>query len=167
MNSKQNLILGIDPGLNKTGWAVINSNGSFDTHIEHGEIVTKSNQDLGKRLNIIYDNLSMVFNRFSPDAIAVEKIFANKNPESSLKLGKARGIVYLVAAKNNLLINEYSPNTVKKNLVGYGHANKEQILEMLKRIFPELCFSSEDAADATAVAICHSMQNNSKLNRYL
>ena len=165
MKRKQNVILGVDPGLNKTGWAIINSYANFDTHIAHGEIITKSNQELGKRLSIIYDKLLKVFNMFSPNAVAVEKIFANQNPESSLKLGKARGMVYLVAAKNDLIIHEYSPNTVKKNLVGYGHANKEQILKMLKRIFPELSLSSEDAADAMAVAICHSMQNNSKLSK--
>ena len=165
MKRKQNLILGVDPGLNKTGWAIINSYGNFDRHISHGQIVTKSNQELGTRLNIIYDELLEILNMFAPNAVAVEKIFANQNPESSLKLGKARGIVYLAAAKNNLIINEYSPNTIKKNLVGYGHANKEQIIKMLKKIFPELSISSEDAADAMAVAICHSMQNNSKLSK--
>ena len=165
MKKNQNVILGVDPGLNKTGWAIINGYSNFDTHIAHGEITTKNNQELGTRLNIIYDELLMIFNTFSPNAVAVEKIFTNQNPESSLKLGKARGVVYLVSAKHNLTINEYSPNTVKKNLVGYGHADKEQIQKMLKRIFPKLSFSSEDAADAMAVAICHSMQNNSKLSK--
>jgi len=155
--------MGVDPGLNKTGWAIINSYANFDTHIAHGEIITKSNQELGKRLSIIYDKLLKVFNMFSPNAVAVEKIFANQNPESSLKLGKARGMVYLVAAKNDLIIHEYSPNTVKKNLVGYGHANKDQIVKMIERVYPKVENLNDDSADALAVATCHSMQNQSKI----
>ena len=125
---KPKKIIGIDPGLQKTGWAVIKSFGSYDQYVSHGVITTKSSTKLEKRLNEIFIQLSSVFSKHYPETISVEKIFSNKNPESSLKLGKARGIVFLVAARNDLCINEYSPNTVKKNLVGYGHANKNQII---------------------------------------
>ena len=161
---KPKKIIGIDPGLQKTGWAVIKSFGSYDQYVSHGVITTKSSTKLEKRLNEIFIQLSSVFSKHCPETVAVEKIFSNKNPESSLKLGKARGIVFLVAARNDLCINEYSPNTVKKNLVGYGHANKNQIIKMLERLYPHLLLKSEDAADALAVAICHSMQKNSKIS---
>ena len=91
------------------------------------------------------------------------KNFANKNPESTMKLGKARAMIFLVAAKENVDIFEYSPNTVKKNLVGYGHATKLQISKMIERIFPDLKINDENAADALAVALCHSMQTNSTI----
>tara|TARA_Y100000766_G_C18508340_1_gene412981 strand:- start:226 stop:534 length:309 start_codon:yes stop_codon:yes gene_type:complete len=99
--------------------------------------------------------------------MAVEKIFANMNPESTLKLGKARGIAFLVAAQNKINLSEYSPNTVKKNLVGYGHANKFQIIEMIRRIYPNLEIESDDAADALALATCHAMQSQSKISKEL
>ena len=101
--------------------------------------------------------------KYSPSSIAIEKIFANKNPESTLKLGKARAMIFLVAAKQNVEIFEYSPNTIKKNLVGYGHATKFQMKKMIERIFSNLKIENEDSADALAVAICHSMQKQSKI----
>ncbi len=164
MIKSKNIILGVDPGLNKTGWGVIENFNSFDKHIDHGVIFTEKKVDLGSRLNTIYEKLTMVVKKYCPKYLAVEKIFSNMNPDSTLKLGKARGIIFLVASQNGLKINEYSPNTVKKNLVGYGHADKNQIIKMLCRIYPNLNIDSEDAADALAVAICHSMQKKSKLN---
>ena len=90
------------------------------------------------------------------------------NPDSTLKLGKARGVIFLVAAKNNIKISEYSPNTVKKNLVGYGHASKLQMIEMISRIYPGVNLAdSDDSADALAVATCHSMQSQSKITEKL
>ncbi len=163
MNSSKNIILGVDPGLNKTGWGIIENFDSFDKHIDHGVIITEKKVDLGSRLNTIYEKLTKIVQIYSPKHLAVEKIFSNMNPDSSLKLGKARGIIFLVASKNGLKISEYSPNTVKKNLVGYGHADKNQIIKMLSRIYPSIDLDSEDAADALAVAICHSMQKKSKL----
>ena len=96
---KSKKIIGIDPGLQKTGWAIINSFGSYDQYISHGVIITKSSTKLEKRLNEIFIELSSVFSKHCPETIAVEKIFSNKNPESSLKLGKARAIIFLVAAR--------------------------------------------------------------------
>ena len=118
-------------------------------------------------MNLIYDDLIELITKFKPNFISVEKIFSNSNPESTLKLGKARGIVFLAAAKNKIKITEYSPNTVKKNLVGYGHATKFQIIDMIKRIYPDVGLIDDNAADALAVATCHSMQNQSKLNNVM
>ena len=164
---KKNIILGIDPGLNITGWGVIESFDNKEFYLSHGTIKTSKERVLGVRLNLIYDSLLNIIVRFKPKQIAVEKIFANNNPESTLKLGKARGIVFLVAAKHKITISEYSPNTVKKNLVGYGHANKNQIVNMIERVYPKVKNLNEDSADALAVATCHSMQNQSKITEIL
>ena len=163
MTEENNLIMGVDPGLNKTGWGVIRNLNSFDEYIDHGVIVTRKKDNLGQRLNKIYEGLLKIAKKFSPGNIAIEKIFSNTNPETTIKLGKARGIVFLVAARNEIDIFEYAPNTIKKNLVGYGHANKYQMVKMLSRIYPDIKVDSDDAADALAVAICHSMQKNSKI----
>ncbi len=161
--SYKDLIMGIDPGLKSTGWGLIQNSNQKEIYIAHGIINTKSKNFLGDRLNFIYTELDNIMRRFNPSVVAVEKIFSNSNPESTLKLGQARGIVFLVAAKNNVSLSEYSPNTVKKNLVGYGHASKFQIIEMIKRIYPKALVEDDDSADALAVAICHSMQTQSKL----
>mgnify|MGYP001185811321 CR=1 FL=1 len=160
----KNLILGIDPGLNITGWGVIKNHGNIEKYINHGLISTNKKNSLGSRLNVIYEQVLSILDTYKPNSIAVEKIFSNKNPESTLKLGKARAVIFLAAARVNKEIFEYSPNTVKKNLVGYGHAEKNQIVKMIQRFFPHLKTIDHNSADALAVAICHSMQKKSKLN---
>ena len=164
--SGETIIMGIDPGLKVTGWGVIKKLRAKDIYISHGFISTKSSDSLGQRLNQIFREINDQVRIFNPNSIAIEKIFANKNPESTLKLGKARAMIFLAAAREKLEISEYSPNTIKKNLVGYGHANKIQILQMIKRIFPNILINNEDAGDALAVAICHSMQLQSKIRHY-
>tara|TARA_B100000963_G_scaffold21156_1_gene15968 strand:- start:970 stop:1464 length:495 start_codon:yes stop_codon:yes gene_type:complete len=159
----QSLILGIDPGLKNTGWGVITSFKNKESYLSHGVIKTSSKDSLGKRLFSIYSEMVKLTEEFKPSFISVEKIFSNINPESTLKLGKARGIIFLVAAMYKIKITEYSPNSVKKNLIGYGHANKFQIIEMIKRLYPEVGQIEDNAADALAVAICHSMQTQSKI----
>ena len=158
-----NLILGIDPGLKNTGWGVINSFKNKESYLSHGVIKTNSSDNLGKRLLSIYKGVVQLTEEFKPSFISVEKIFSNINPESTLKLGKARGIIFLVAAMYKIQITEYSPNSVKRNLVGYGHASKFQIIEMIKRLYPEVGLIEDNAADALAVATCHSMQTQSKI----
>ena len=128
------LILGIDPGLNFTGWGIVESLSNKENHISHGVIKTTKTFSLGKRLNIIYENLNEIIDKYNPKEISVEKIFSNSNPDSTMKLGKARGIVFLVAARKRLKISEYSPNTIKKNLVGHGHADKRQIKKMISDV---------------------------------
>lgn len=164
--SGETIIMGIDPGLKVTGWGVIKKLRAKDIYISHGFISTKSSDSLGQRLNQIFEEINDQLRIFNPNSMAIEKIFANKNPESTLKLGKARAMIFLAAAREKLEISEYSPNTIKKNLVGYGHANKIQILQMIKRIFPNILINNEDAGDALAVAICHSMQLQSKIRHY-
>ena len=160
----KNIIIGVDPGLNNTGWGVIESFNNKEKYLSHGVIKTNSSDILGYRLCMIFDNLIDLIKKFEPNHVAVEKIFSNTNPDSTLKLGKARGVIFLVAAKNNIKISEYSPNTVKKNLVGYGHASKLQMIEMISRIYPGVNLAdSDDSADALAVATCHSMQSQSKI----
>ena len=158
-----NLILGIDPGLKNTGWGVITSFKNKESYLSHGVIKTSSKQSLGDRLASIYKGVTKLTEEYQPSYISVEKIFSNTNPESTLKLGKARGIVFLVAAMYKIKITEYSPNSVKKNLIGYGHASKFQIIEMIKRLYPEVGLIEDNAADALAVATCHSMQTQSKI----
>ena len=133
-------------------------------YISHGLIRSNDQKKLSIRLNLIYENVFQLVKKYSPDFIAVEKIFSNKNPSSTLKLGKARAIIFLVAGMCDIEVFEYSPNTVKKNLVGYGHAEKQQMIEMIKRFFPDLKTIDHNAADALAVAICHSMHMQSKIN---
>ena len=162
MINTKNLIIGFDPGLINTGWGVLEKYDNLEKYVDHGCITTSKTNQLGERLKLIYDNTLILVRKYSPQSIAVEKIFANKNPESTMKLGKARAIIFLVAAKENIDIFEYSPNTVKKNLVGYGHATKLQMVKMIERIFPNLEVKDENSADALAVAICHSMQRRSK-----
>jgi len=163
----KNLIIGFDPGLNNTGWGVVENLSNTEKYINHGLISTKKDTPIGQRLNMIYEGVSELFSTYSPGSVAVEKIFSNKNPQSTLKLGKARAIIFLVAARFNVDIFEYSPNTVKKNLVGYGHAEKTQIIKMIERFFPGLESLNHDSADALAVAICHSMQKKSKINLFV
>ena len=163
-----NIIIGVDPGLNNTGWGVIESFNNTEKYLSHGVIKTNSSDMLGYRLCMIFNTLIDLIKEFRPNHVAVEKIFSNTNPDSTLKLGKARGIIFLVAAKNNIEISEYSPNTVKKNLVGYGHASKLQMIEMISRIYPGVNLGdSDDSADALAVATCHSMQSQSKITEKL
>ncbi len=165
---KKNIILGVDPGLKNTGWGVIESFNNKEKYVSHGVIETKPSNLLGDRLCLIFNNLINLMQEFNPNHVAVEKIFSNTNPDSTLKLGKARGIIFLVAARNNIKISEYSPNTVKKNLVGYGHASKLQIIEMISRIYPGVNLDNDDdSADALAVATCHSMQSQSKIKEKL
>ena len=163
MIDSNKLIIGFDPGLINTGWGVIQKTNKSEICIDFGCISTKKNIELGKRLLFIYEESLRLVEKYSPSSIAIEKIFANKNPESTLKLGKARAIIFLVAARFKIDIFEYSPNTVKKNIVGYGHAQKNQVIDMVKRFFPVLTSLDHNSADALAVAICHSMHQKSKI----
>lgn len=158
------IILGIDPGLKNTGWGIIKGLKMKDEHISNGVITTNEKQSMGDRLNRIFNDLNEICNEFKPSLMAVEKIFVNINPESSLKLGQARGISFLTASIQKIPVKEYSANQIKKSIVGYGHASKKQIMKMLNQLYPQISFVNEDSADAIAVAICHSMHSSSKVN---
>lgn len=147
-------ILGIDPGLRNAGWGVIESDGPVIRHIANG-VCRSMGENLGARLVSLYDQLSEQFAAYNPDAAAVEQTFVNRDGAGTLKLGQARGVAMLVAARSGLTVGEYAPNTVKKTLTGVGHAAKPQIEAMLRLQLPGAKIAGPDAADALAVAICH------------
>jgi crossover junction endodeoxyribonuclease RuvC len=149
-------ILGLDPGLARMGWGMIALEGTRLLHIEHGVIATKTVQGLGVRLMLLHRELSAVIARHAPAAIAVEQAFVAKDPSAALKLGHARAVALLAAAQAGLEIAEYSPNQIKKCVVGAGHAGKEQVQFMVKRLLPASGVTQADAADALAAAIAHA-----------
>ncbi|HRK98007.1 MAG TPA: crossover junction endodeoxyribonuclease RuvC [Alphaproteobacteria bacterium] len=149
-------ILGIDPGLERTGWGVIESEGSRLTFLAAGVILSKPTESMATRLNRIDTELSKIVQQWHPQIAAIEETFVNKNAASSLKLGQARGVAIVAPARSGLEVAEYSANTVKKTVVGVGHAGKDQIGMMIKVLLPKAGELTADAADALAVAICHA-----------
>jgi len=148
-------VLGLDPGLRKTGWGIIDSGGGRLRHVANGT-VSSGNGETAERLRRIYDGLAEVIVDHRPETAAVEETFLNRNPSSTLKLGLARGVVLLAPARAGLPVAEYSANHVKKSVVGAGHAAKEQVAMMVSRLLPGCAIDGPDAADALAVAICHA-----------
>ncbi len=148
-------VMGLDPGLRALGWGVIDVSGSKLTHVANGVCKT-STGDLGMRLVSLFDELSAVWARFSPEAAAVEQTFVNKDGAGTLKLGQARGIAMLVPARAGIAVGEYAPNAVKKAVVGVGHADKRQVEHMVRMQLPGVEIAGPDAADALAIAICHA-----------
>ncbi|MGD0864055.1 MAG: crossover junction endodeoxyribonuclease RuvC [Rhizomicrobium sp.] len=149
-------ILGLDPGLARMGWGAIEMSGTRLTHVAHGVLTSNAKQDLGNRLLALHEALSTVIADLKPHAIAVEQAFVHKDPSAALKLGHARAIALLAAAQAGLEIAEYTPNHIKKCVVGAGHAGKEQVMAMVKRLLPQATLDQEDAADALACAIAHA-----------
>lgn len=150
-------ILGLDPGLNHTGWGVIESAGNALRYVACGRINTPpASTPLGERLAFLFTELQKILAEHSPDEAAVEETFMNNNAGSALKLGMARGVVMLAPALGGLSVAEYGANLIKKSVSGYGHADKNQIAHMVKMLLPQAELSSPDAADALAVAICHA-----------
>lgn len=149
-------LLGIDPGLRRTGWGVIESQGNRLSYVDAGIVSSKTADSLAERLAQLHDGILEIVERFQPDEVAVEETFVNMNPRSTLALGQARGIALLVPAKRGIPVAEYPPNLIKKSVVGSGHAAKEQIQLMVKTLLPGSQVDSADAADALAIAICHA-----------
>lgn len=149
-------ILGIDPGLQKTGWGIVESQGSALRYIASGLIRTNAKEALSLRLAQLHYGLLTVIDEFAPHEAAIEETFVNKNPASALKLGQARGALLTVPAIKGLSVDEYGANKVKKSVVGTGHASKDQIGMMIKTLLPACGTISEDEADALAVAITHA-----------
>lgn len=148
-------VLGIDPGLRNLGWGVIDVDGARLAHVGNGTCRSDGG-DLAARLLSLHDQLSAVVARFAPDMAAVEQTFVNKDGAATLKLGQARGIAMLVPAQAGLSVGEYAPNTVKKTVVGVGHAQKGQVDHMVRMQLPGVVIEGPDAADALAIAICHA-----------
>ena len=150
------IILGLDPGLGSTGWGVIRAEGNRLSHIANGQIKTDAKMPLASRLLQLDMALKDVLVRYMPDAAAVEEVFVNKNPQSTLKLGQARGVVLLGAARGAVPVAEYATRLVKKAVVGVGNADKNQVQAMLAILLPGVKLVGHDAADALAVAITHA-----------
>lgn len=148
-------VIGIDPGLRTLGWGVIDVVGSKISHIGNGHCKS-SGTVLARRLLTLYEQLTDVLALYQPDTAAVEQTFVNKDGAGTLKLGQARGIAMLVPAQAGLDIGEYAPNTVKKTVVGVGHADKRQVDHMVRLQLPGCEIAGPDAADALAIALCHA-----------
>jgi crossover junction endodeoxyribonuclease RuvC len=148
-------VIGIDPGLRRTGWGIVDVSGSRISHVGNG-VCESSGDDLARRLFSLFEQLSDVIARFVPDTAAVEQTFVNKDAAGTLKLGQARGIAMLVPARAGLEVAEYAPNAVKKVVVGVGHAEKQQVEHMVKLQLPGVKIAGADAADALAIALCHA-----------
>jgi crossover junction endodeoxyribonuclease RuvC len=150
------IILGIDPGLGTTGWGVIRSEGNRLSHIANGQIKTNAKAALASRLLELDTALAAVITDYDPDSAAIEEIYVNKNPQSTLKLVQARGGLILGLARAGLSVGEYAPRLIKKAIVGTGAAEKAQIDAMVQRLLPGVQIAGSDAADALAVAITHA-----------
>jgi len=149
-------ILGLDPGLGTTGWGVIEADGNRLAHVANGQIKTDTAAPLAQRLAHLADELDRVIAEQRPHGAAVEEVFVNANPQSTLKLGQARGVVIMVAARGGLEVGEYAARLVKKAIVGTGGAEKAQVHAMVSRLLPGVSIAGPDAADALAVAITHA-----------
>jgi crossover junction endodeoxyribonuclease RuvC len=154
-------ILGIDPGLRRTGWGVVACEGNRLTYIACGTVETDAKAALADRLVAIHDGLHRIVAEFHPDEAAVEATFVNRDAVATLKLGQARGIALLVPARAGVPVSEYAPNLVKKTIVGAGHGEKAQIRMMIGVLLPRADPQSEDAADALAIAVTHAHHRQS------
>ncbi len=149
-------LLGLDPGLRTTGWGVIDVEDNRLRHAGNGCVRSNAELDTAGRLVELFEGICRVIAEFEPDEAAVEKTFVNRNAESTLKLGLARGVVLLAPARAGLAVSEYAPNMIKKSVVGSGHAAKGQVMMMVRTLLPGAEVDGADAADALAVAICHA-----------
>jgi crossover junction endodeoxyribonuclease RuvC len=154
-------ILGIDPGLRRTGWGVVDIEGNRLIFVGCGSVETDNKADLALRLLAIHDGLMRVVEDFAPHEAAVEATFVNKDAVATLKLGQARGIAMLVPARASVPVSEYAPNLVKKSIVGAGHGDKAQIRMMIGVLLPKADPQTEDACDALAIAVCHAHHRSS------
>ena len=149
-------VLGIDPGLCNTGWGVIERYAYRTTWIAHGVIKTRSEESLPDRLIFLNREMDKVMQTYHPHAFCIEEIFMNSNPESTLKLGMARGVLLMLAGVYQLPVYEFRPNHVKKTVTGSGHADKEQMIQMIQILLSPKAPLSKDAADALAIAFCYN-----------
>ncbi|MSU88425.1 crossover junction endodeoxyribonuclease RuvC [Rhodobacteraceae bacterium 2CG4] len=148
-------VIGIDPGLRRTGWGIVDVHGTRLSHVGNG-VCESSGADLALRLLSLYRALAAVIAAHAPERAAVEQTFVNKDAAGTLKLGQARGIALLAPAEAGLPVAEYAPNAVKKVVVGVGHADKRQVEHMVRLQLPQAQIAGPDAADALAIALCHA-----------
>ncbi|MBN8806734.1 MAG: crossover junction endodeoxyribonuclease RuvC [Sphingomonas sp.] len=150
------IVLGLDPGLGTTGWGLIRAEGNRLSHLANGQLKTDAKESLARRLAHLDTMLTALIADHAPQAAAVEEVFVNANPQSTLKLGQARGVVLLSIARAGIEPGEYAARLVKKAVVGVGGAEKAQVHAMVARLLPGAKIAGADAADALAVAICHA-----------
>jgi crossover junction endodeoxyribonuclease RuvC len=155
-------ILGLDPGLRKTGWGLVVSEGTRLSFGACGVVESDDKRPLAERLRQIHAGLESVIKAQAPHEVAVEETFVNRDPQSALKLGQARGIALVVPALAGLDVAEYAANLVKKTVVGVGHADKKQVQAMIRVLLPKAVTTSADAADALAIAICHAQHRGAR-----
>ena len=148
-------ILGLDPSLSSTGWGIVEVENNRLRYVADGFIKTDTKLELPARLAIIHQKLEEVIETYKPDEAAIEQVFLNENPASTIKLGMARGVVILAPALYNIPVCEYEPNKVKKALVGVGRAEKSQVETMVKILLPGCKPKNNDSSDALAIAITH------------
>lgn len=149
-------VLGIDPGLLHTGWAVVESCGQSRKYIASGVILPKPKLEMSLRLVTIFQELDEICKTFEPDECSIEIIFVNKNPKTTLILGQARAAAIVAVANNNIPVFEYEPNVIKKALTGAGHADKAAVDKMVRMLLPMAKPKSPDEADAIAIALAHT-----------
>ncbi|MDQ2764508.1 MAG: crossover junction endodeoxyribonuclease RuvC [Pseudomonadota bacterium] len=150
------IILGLDPGLATTGWGVIRAEGNRLSHIANGHLKTDNKEALARRLSHLDSMISALIADHAPASAAVEEVFVNTNPQSTLKLAHARGVIMAAAGRSGIDVGEYAARLVKKAIVGTGAAEKAQVHAMVARLLPGIKIVGADAADALAVAICHA-----------
>jgi crossover junction endodeoxyribonuclease RuvC len=165
MAARASRILGIDPGLRRTGWGVVEIEGNRLVFVACGSVETNERADLATRLVVIHDGLARVVGEYAPHEAAVEATFVNRDAAATLKLGQARGIAMLVPARLGVSVAEYAPNLVKKTIVGAGHCDKTQIRMMIGVLLPKADPPSDDAADALAIAVTHAHHRQSVILR--
>lgn len=163
-------ILGIDPGYAIVGYGVIDYVGNHFTVVDYGAITTPAGMDFNRRLELIYDEMNVLFAAQKPEAMAIEKLFYNTNAKTVIDVAQARGVLALAAQKNGVPMYEYTPLQVKQSVVGYGRAEKKQVQEMIKIILKlDKVPKPDDTADALAMAVCHAHTSGSlmgKLSKY-
>ncbi|MBA3449232.1 MAG: crossover junction endodeoxyribonuclease RuvC [Pseudaminobacter sp.] len=158
-------IIGIDPGLRRTGWGIVETLGNSLRFVASGTVRSDDKAALSSRLCQLHDGLCEILHAQMPHEAAVEQTFVNKDAAATLKLGQARGIAMLVPARAGLVVAEYAPNAVKKAVIGVGHGDKKQIHMMVRVLMPKATFDTDDAADALAIAICHAHHRQSVTSR--
>ncbi len=157
------IVLGIDPSLSSTGFALVQFHKNQYFSLNLGEIKTKTTQKLSERLAIIFQKIAELIKEYAPDEVAVEEVFYAANPKIALLMGHARGAALVAAAKDNLPVSEYSPREIKMAVTGYGNASKEQVKKMVySQIYLESDSFGYDVSDALAVVICHCHRSNGK-----
>ncbi|MCQ2427982.1 MAG: crossover junction endodeoxyribonuclease RuvC [Clostridia bacterium] len=161
------IILGIDPGLATIGWGVISSDGSKHRAVAYGSVITEAGLTTEKRLSQIYSDLGEIIRTYRPDAVAVEELFFNTNITTGIRVAEARGVILLSAFNHGVKVYEYTPLQAKQSVVGYGRAEKRQVIAMVTRLLNlEKPPKPDDTADALAIAICHAHSGASKIAAY-